>query len=319
MKRLLFSLLTATAAISMLRAQEPLRTEQFPVTELDSLLVGTQVSDSGYSSLPKPTLYPEFADTPTIDSLQKNQNRPKKQRFLPMRRRMDREINKLKFAYAGEVVLGLTVSYGTLSSDDTDFMLILDNLNLNGSIFTINPSVGYFFKDNMCAGVRFGYTNLSGSLGSANINLGETNDINLAFNNIHLKSNALSVGLFFRSYAGLDNKGTFAFFSEVDLSMKSGSTNFSYQTGDRIKAVNGDQTQLSLGFNPGMAVYILPNVCSTISFGLGGLEYSKIKQKDEAGNIIGTRTASKMRFRLNLLNIHIGVTVHLWNKKANKA
>ena len=40
---------------------------------------------------------------------------------------------------------------------------------------------------------------------------------------------------------------------------------------------------------------------------------------DADGNEIGQRTASKMRFRLNLLNIRIGVTVHLWNKKANKA
>ena len=77
--------------------------------------------------------------------------------------------------------------------------------------------------------------------------------------------------------------------------------------------------ELSLGFNPGLAVYIFPNVCSTISFGLGGIEYTKIKQKDADGNEIGQRTASKMRFRLNLLNIRIGVTVHLWNKKANKA
>lgn len=81
-----------------------------------------------------------------------------------MKRRIDREINKIKFAYAGEIALGLTVSYGTLSSDDTDYLLILDNLNLNGSIFTINPSVGYFFKDNMSAGVRFGYTNINGTL-----------------------------------------------------------------------------------------------------------------------------------------------------------
>ena len=43
------------------------------------------------------------------------------------------------------------------------------------------------------------------------------------------------------------------------------------------------------------------------------------KLKDANGNEIGQRTASKMRFRLNLLNIRIGVTVHLWNKKANKA
>lgn len=319
MKRLILSLMILLAANCVLRAQEPFQDIQLPASDLDSLTLQQPLPEAEYTSLPEPTLYPELTDTSAGDSLPTSLAPERKRRFLPMRRRIDREINKVKFAYAGEVALGLTVSYGTLTSDDTNFLLIMDNLNLNGSIFTINPSVGYFFKDNMCAGVRFGYTNLTGSLGTANLNLGESNDIDMAFNNIHLKSSAMSIGMFFRSYAGLDNKGTFAFFSEVDLSVKSGSTNFSYQTGDRIKSVNGDQTQISLGFNPGMAVYIFPNVCGTVSFGLGGLEYSKIKQKDDAGNVVGTRVASKMKFRLNLLNIHIGVTVHLWNKKANKA
>ena len=177
----------------------------------------------------------------------------------------------------------------------------------------------YFFKDNMSAGVRFGYTNINGTLDTGNFNLGEQNDVNLAFKNLHLQSSALSVGLYFRSYAGLDSKGHFGLFGEVDLSMKTGNSEFTYETEGTLRSTFSDDLKLSLGFNPGLAVYIFPNVCSTVSFGLGGIEYTKIKQKDANGNEIGQRTASKMRFRLNLLNIRIGVTVHLWNKKANKA
>ena len=76
------------------------------------------------------------------------QKRPKEQRFLPTRKRIDREINKLKFAYKGEVMMGLTASYGTLSSDDTDIMLILDNINADGTVATVKPFVGYFYRDN---------------------------------------------------------------------------------------------------------------------------------------------------------------------------
>ena len=101
--------------------------------------------------------------------------------------------------------------------------------------------------------------------------------------------------------------------------MKTRNSEFTYETEGTLRSTFSDDLNLSLGFNPGQAVYIFPNVCSTISFGLGGIEYTKIKQKDANGNEIGQRTASKMRFRLNLLNIRIGVTVHLWNKKANKA
>ena len=320
MKRLILTLLIAFATVFALRAQEPQLPDPMPTSDLrDSLTapISATASLPVVEPLPKPVLYADLQDSITLANPEAPA-RPR-QRFLPMKRRIDREINKIKFAYAGEIALGLTVSYGTLSSDDTDFLLILDNLNLEGSVFTINPSVGYFFKDNMSAGVRFGYTNINGSLNTANINLGEQNGVNLAFNNIHLQSSSLSIGLYFRSYAGLDSKGHFGLFGEVDLSMKTGTSEFSYETSGNLKTNHSENLQLSLGFNPGLAVYIFPNVCSTVSFGLGGIEYSKIKQKDEAGNVIGSRTASKMRFRLNLLNIRIGVTVHLWNKKANKA
>ena len=218
MKRLIFTILIAVATVSMLRAQEPTSLEAIPSSRLQDSLYATPVPTTVpvIEELPAPTFYADLSDSSASMPTSVSPVR-RKQRFLPMKRRIDREINKIKFAYAGEIALGLTVSYGTLSSDDTDYLLILDNLNLNGSIFTINPSVGYFFKDNMSAGVRFGYTNINGTLDTGNFNLGEQNDVNLAFKNLHLQSSALSVGLYFRSYAGLDSKGHIGLFGEVDL------------------------------------------------------------------------------------------------------
>ena len=196
MKRLIFTILIAVATVSMLRAQEPTFPGALPSSRLQDSLSATPVPTTVpvIEELPAPTFYADLSDSSASMPTSVSPVR-RKQRFLPMKRRIDREINKIKFAYAGEIALGLTVSYGTLSSDDTDYLLILDNLNLNGSIFTINPSVGYFFKDNMSAGVRFGYTNINGTLDTGNFNLGEQNDVNLAFKNLHLQSSALSVGL----------------------------------------------------------------------------------------------------------------------------
>mgnify|MGYP001528350617 CR=1 FL=1 len=170
-----------------------------------------------------------------------------KKQFLPTRRRIDREINKLKFAYKGEVIMGLTASYGTMSSDDTDIMLILDGIDADGTVATVKPFIGYFYRDNNCLGVRFGYQPDTAS--------------------------------------------------------------------DNMKTTFSDNTQLKLAFNPGAAVYIFPNVCATLSFGLGGIQYTSVTQKDDAGNKIGTRKASNMRFRLNVAAINFGMTVHLWDKK----
>ena len=150
MKRLIFTILIAVATVSMLRAQEPTSLEAIPSSRLQDSLYATPVPTTVpvIEELPAPTFYADLSDSSASMPTSVSPVR-RKQRFLPMKRRIDREINKIKFAYAGEIALGLTVSYGTLSSDDTDYLLILDNLNLNGSIFTINPSVGYFFKDNM--------------------------------------------------------------------------------------------------------------------------------------------------------------------------
>ena len=241
-----------------------------------------------------------------------------KNRFLPTRRRIDREINKLKFAYKGEVMMGLTASYGTLSSDDTDIMLILDGIDADGTVATVKPFIGYFYRDNNCLGVRFGYRHMDGNLDAARYDLGESNDASGSIPKVNFNSDNYSFGIFHRSYAGLDPKGRFGLFAEFELSLSTGTSKLSYQpdtASDNMKTTFSDNTQLKLAFNPGAAVYIFPNVCATLSFGLGGIQYTSVTQKDDAGNKIGTRKASNMRFRLNVAAINFGMTIHLWDKK----
>ena len=101
--------------------------------------------------------------------------------------------------------------------------------------------------------------------------------------------------------------------------MKTGNSEFTYETEGTLSKHVQRRPETVARVQPGSGGLYLPERVQHHSFGLGGIEYTKIKQKDADGNEIGQRTASKMRFRLNLLNIRIGVTVHLWNKKANKA
>lgn len=240
-----------------------------------------------------------------------------KQRFLPTRRRIDREIDKLKFAYKGEIIMGLTASYGTLSSDDTDILTILTNVKADGTVATVRPYIGYFYRDNNCVGVRFGYRHMGGTLDNMDYDLGPSNDFSGAFPYLDLHSDNYSFGIFHRSYAGLDPKGRFGLFAEFELAVSTGSSSFAHQwEGDELPTrTYSDNTKLSLSFNPGAAVYIFPNVCATISFGLGGIQYSSVTQKDENGNKIGSRKASNMRFRLNIAAINFGMTIHMWDKK----
>ena len=94
-------------------------------------------------------------------------------RFMPTSRRVDRQIDGNVFAYKGEWALGLTASYGTLSSDNSDIFALLEHVNLSGSMTTISPYVGYFYKNNACVGLRFGYTYMGGTLENLDVNLGD--------------------------------------------------------------------------------------------------------------------------------------------------
>ena len=197
-----------------------------------------------------------------------------KHRFLPTAKRIDRRIDRNKFAYKGEVALGITASYGTISSDDTDMMLILDHINLDGTMAQVNPFVGYFYRDNNMVGLRLGYRHIGMGLGNLEVDLGSQNDLDISLDNMDYSGNAYSFGLFHRSYTGIDPKGSFGLFAELELSGMIGRSDFSYLSGDTPKSTHSKSFKMNISFNPGVAVYIFPNVCGTLSFGLGGLQYS---------------------------------------------
>ncbi len=305
MKRMLFLLFSAWGVVGFRPAAAVV--PEFGTADVDSLVATLDVQ-----SVAVTVRYPENSKSVRLSQREK---RSRKDRFLPVRRRMDREIDKIKYVYQGEMITGLTASYGTLSSEDTDFLVILDNIDADGTIASVKPYFGYFYRNNRCIGVRFGYTYVDAKLNGARLDLGESNDVAFDLPYVGVKSNNYSFGIFHRSYAGLDPKGRFGLFAEIELSMSSGQSEFSFESGGEKKTTYSENIRAKFSFNPGAAVYIFPNVCATLSFGLGGVQYTHVTQKDAEGNRVGSRTASNMRFQLNLAAINIGMTVHLWDRK----
>ena len=258
------------------------------------------------------TLVAQEAVTPALTSAALELNKPAKQRV----QKMDRQLKTgTAFGYKGEFLVGLTASYGTLSSENSDFMVYLDNLDIEGALTTVKPFFGYFYRDNRLIGLRLGYQYIDGNLGNLGLNLGEQNDISLNISGMEFISHSYSAAVFHRSYVALDPNGQFGLFAEIEGSMQMGRGEFINTSGETPKYTESKNMKFKVGFSPGMAAYIFPSVCATLSIGLGGVQYTSVKQFDEAGNETGSRTASKMRFRLNIADINFGVTVHLWNKK----
>lgn len=236
-------------------------------------------------------------------------------RFLPMSRRVDRNIDVNKFVYRNEWMVGLTASYGTMSVANSDLMLLLEDINIGLKRTTVRPFLAYAYRDNRAVGIRMGYEMIRGNLDNISLNLGEEADLSFSLGGFGVDNESMSVALFHRNYVGFDRRGIVGMIIESELLVKSGLTTLTTGSGDSAKQSHSQNLSAKLNLNPGLAVYIFPEVCVTVTVGIGGLSYNSIRQLDASGAETGRRQRSFMRFKVNIADIQIGVVAHLWNKK----
>lgn len=113
-------------------------------------------------------------------------------------------------------------------------------------------------------GLRLGYRHIGMGLGNLEVDLGSQNDLDISLDNMDYSGNAYSFGLFHRSYTGIDPKGSFGLFAELELSGMIGRSDFSYLVGDTPKSTHSKSFKMNISFNPGVAVYIFPNVAEPL-------------------------------------------------------
>ena len=238
-------------------------------------------------------------------------------RFLPTTRRIDRNIDRNKFVYKNEWMLGLAASYGKLDVADSELMLLVDDINFGVRRAVVMPYIAYAYSDNRSVGVRVGYELLQGDLGNISLDLGSGADLSFSLADIGVKSENFLWSIFHRNYIGLDRRGIVGAILETELMVKTGSTSMYTGSGDARNYSESKNFAAKLNFNPGLAVYVFPQVCVTVTVGIGGLAYNNIRQYNAAGVMTGRRDHSALKFKLNIADIQIGVVAHLWNKKNN--
>lgn len=238
-------------------------------------------------------------------------------RFLPTSRRIDRNIDLNKFVYKGEVMLGISASYGTLNVSDSDLMLILDDMNLGLRRAAVMPYVAYAYRDNRSVGIRFGYEFLQGDLGNVALNLGSAADLSFSLADAGVKSENFAWSFFHRNYIGLDRRGIVGAILESEIQVKTGTSSLYTGVGEARDYSTNKNFAARINFNPGLAVYVFPEVCVTVTVGIGGLYYNNIRQFNALGIETGRRDHSALKFKFNVADIQIGIVAHLWNKKKN--
>ena len=202
--------------------------------------------------------------------------------------RFDRGIINYRFIPKKKWVGGLTFSYINYDGEDSRMLFsLIKDFDCNFRTISVRPFVGYAFKDNVIVGLKAGYNHTVADLGNISLNI----DDDLSFD---LK----------------DIRKRFGFFNESSLSYNNGSSTFTRGKDEALKRTETTIHEIHLGLNPGVAVFIMENVCAEMSFGVVGFKYRIEKQKNNEGET-GKRTASGADFKINLFNINIGITLCL--------
>ena len=135
-----------------------------------------------------------------------------------------------------------------------------------------------------------------------------SDDLNFHIENLHANLTSYQAAVYHRSYIGLDNRGRIGLFSDIMLGYTNSRTAFVYNTETMDSYAKTHQVKLSL--HPGIVVFAMNNVSMHVSMGIGGVSYNNT-QYIKAGEVVGTRDYSKANFKLDVLDISMGMSIHL--------
>lgn len=222
--------------------------------------------------------------------------------------RYDRGLSNFLYIPRGVWSVGLTASYGEVSTRDLDIFGLLSDVNIGAHAFSIRPYLQYFVRNNLAVGLKFGYYSAKGAVDSFKVDIDD--DMNFNLNDILYRSESYSAALTLSQYLGLSRRGRFGVFNEIELAFKTGNSNFRRPYGGEINDTFTTVTEVDLNFSPGIQVFIMKNVAFHVSFGVFGF-YLKNEKQRENGTPAGNRFSSGASFRFNLFNINFGIAATL--------
>lgn len=220
--------------------------------------------------------------------------------------RYDRGLFNFLFIPKGQWMFGLTASYGEFNSDDVQILSLIKDFSFKGKIYSIQPTISYFFRSNQSMGLKLNYSRGIADLGGLSFDFDE--DMSFKLSDISYYSETYTASVFYRNYVGLGADKRFAIFNEVDLAFGSGSSRFKRSYDGEVKDTKTLTSKWSLNFSPGLTMFIMDNVSFNVSFGVFGLHVTHDKQYTN-GEDEGSRTSSGANFRFNLFNINFGLGV----------
>lgn len=220
--------------------------------------------------------------------------------------RIDREIQERVFIPKGQWMTGGSVSYSEHEEDNLNF-LVLKDFEALGYDFKVSPYVGYFFRDNMAAGLRFTYSRDYLDLGNADIDLG---DLVISLKDLYYLEHKYSASGFLRTYMPIGRSKIFGLFNEVRLTYSYGEGKNSTGSGTEYDGTYQKTNSMQIGFAPGLTAFVTNFAAVEVSMDVMGFDFKWVEQQTNQIET-GKRRTSSGNFKINLFSINIGMTFYL--------
>lgn len=221
--------------------------------------------------------------------------------------KFDREIKTGLFVPKGAWLVGTTLSYTEMRSSDFK-LLVLKDMSGDGYTFKISPFCGYFFADNMAAGMRLAYARSYVNLENLDLDLGD--DLSFNVSDQDFLEHSVMVSGFLRTYMGLGNSKVFGFFNEARLSYGFGQGKDTSGKGNDKTGTYQTTHNLQIGVAPGLAAFVTNFAAVEVSVGVMGFDFKWVQQTRNQVES-GKYNKSSGNFKIDLFSINIGMTFYL--------
>lgn len=192
----------------------------------------------------------------------------------------------------GEMSVGASALYANLNSSNSEFLLLVNNLDASGKLFRICPRFSYAYKDNAEIGLKAEYMNAS--------LLGDLPSLDIKDFSGRLQSYGAS--LLHRNYFGLEKSGTVGLFCEFRLG-------YMHNRLDTAVSTYSTADTMKLTFAPGVILFILPFAAIEASVGLADISCAFVHSY-APGAPDGSARNFSGGVSLNILNCDFGISFY---------
>ena len=211
------------------------------------------------------------------------------------------------FVPRGQWLTGLNASFSTHTNDMYNIVIIND-VESEGYTVNVSPMLGYAVKDNLVAGIKFGYSRNLLRLDEGGISLGGDSGLSLNAENYYTLKHTYEGSMFLRQYIPFGSNMRFALFTEAQLVF--GGSQAKYLAHVPVKGTYETSFSTALKITPGVAAFITNDVAIELNVGMMGVTFMTVRQTHNQVET-GKRNESLMNFKINLLSIGLGLAIYL--------